>query len=252
ETLAIGALRTETIEVAQVKNWKAILESPHMATEKNALYTAIDVRLSFKNQTETGIFKPLKVSVSEKKTETVSDDIGFKAPSLYDAPQFMKKALPITAAEIGTAMHTILEKIDINMQPEHQVISNYIETLVSKRFLTEADVPHIDHTKILNYLNSNLVQRIRMAHAVYRETPFVLKMEDQYVQGIIDLYLEESDGLILVDYKTDKIGRESVVEIAERYRGQLTIYEQALTRLTGKRIKEKAIYFLDNDTLFPM
>jgi ATP-dependent helicase/nuclease subunit A len=252
ETLAIGALRTETIEVAQVKNWKAILESPHVTTEKNALYAAVDARLSFKNQTETGLFKPLKVSVSEKKNETVSDDIGFKAPSLYEAPQFMKKALPITAAEIGTAMHTILEKIDINMQPEHQVLSNYIETLVSKRFLTEAEVSHIDHTKILKYLNSNLAQRIRMAQAVYRETPFVLKMEDQYVQGIIDLYLEESDGLILVDYKTDRIGRESVVEIAERYRGQLTIYEQALTRLTGKRVKEKAIYFLDNDTLYPM
>ena len=88
ETLAIGALRTETIEVAQVENWKAILTSPQLTTKKNALYAAIDARLSFKNQTETGLSKPLKVSVSEKKNETVSDDIGFKAPSLYDAPQF--------------------------------------------------------------------------------------------------------------------------------------------------------------------
>ena len=252
ETLAIGALRTETIEVAQIKNWKAILESPHANTEKSALYALVDARLSFKTLSKEGIFKPIKVSVSEKKNEALVEDFGFKPPVLYEAPQFMKRDLPMTAAQIGTTMHTILEKIDINMVPDQKTLTSYIEALVAKRFILESEVPHIDHNKILIYLTSNLAQRIRMAQAVYRETPFVLKMDEQYVQGIIDLYLEESDGLCLVDYKTDRIGRESMADIAERYRGQLTMYEQALTRLTGKPIKEKAIYFLDNDTLYPM
>ena len=252
ETLAIGALRTETIEVTQIKNWKRLFEKAGSSEAENPLYTAIDARLSFKSDSKEVLIKPLKISVSEKKYEEMADDMGFKTPELYETPQFMRTGLPVTAAQIGTAMHTILEKIDINLRPEYQILSNYVETLINKHFLTEVDVQHIDYNKIINYLTSGLAQRISMAHAVYRETSFVLKMDDQYVQGIIDLYLEEPDGLVLVDYKTDRIGTEAIDRIADRYSGQLAIYEQALTRLTGKKVKEKAIYFLDNNTLYPM
>ncbi len=252
ESLAISALHTETIEVTQIKKWKAIYDDAHDFIEKSEIYAAIDARLSFNNRSEVGVFKPLKISVSEKKNETMSDNIGFKTPALYETPQFMKRELPLTAAEIGTAMHTILEKIDIELSPDHKTLTEFIAALQEKNFLTESEARHIDKEKLLKYLTSNLAQRVKAAHFVYRETPFVLKMEDQYVQGIIDLYLEESDGLVLVDYKTDRIGRESIEVIAERYRGQLAIYEQALERLTGKKVKEKAIYFLDNDTLYPM
>ncbi len=252
ETLAIGALRTESIEVTQINNWKRLFEKADGIDAKNPIFAAIDARLSFERDTKELLIKPLKISVSEKKYEEMADDMGFKTPELYETPQFMRTGLPVTAAQIGTAMHTILEKIDINIRPEYQMLSNYVETLINKHFLTEVEAQHIDYNKIINYLTSDLAQRIRMAHAVYRETSFVLKMDDQYVQGIIDLYLEEPDGLVLVDYKTDRIGIEAIDRIADRYRGQLAIYEQALTRLTGKKVKEKAIYFLDNNTLYPM
>ena len=252
ETLATRALRTETMEVLQVKKWKTIFEETQDDLEKNELYRAIDARLSFKPFSESTVFKPLKISVSEKKNEDLSDGMGYKTPSLYEAPQFMKHALTLTAAEIGTAMHMVLEKIDINMSQESQALEAYIDSLVTKHFLSEIERAHIDHDKIRRYLNSTLVKRLKIAQTFYKETPFVLKMDDQYVQGIIDLYLEESDGLVLVDYKTDKIGKESMAVIANRYRMQLIIYEKALVQLTGKKVKEKAIYFLDNDTFYPM
>ena len=69
------------------------------------------------------------------------------------------------------------------------------------------------------------------------------------IQGIIDAYLDEPDGLVLIDYKTDRVpgnDREQggAAMLAERYRVQLDYYERALTQLTGKRVKERMIYSL--------
>ena len=84
-----------------------------------------------------------------------------------------------------------------------------------------------------------------------REQPFVIsrkawEIEEKWeseetvlVQGIIDAYFYEEDGIVLVDYKTDKAGEK---RLAELYRGQLLDYAQALEGMTGKQVKEKYIY----------
>ena len=60
------------------------------------------------------------------------------------------------------------------------------------------------------------------------------------IQGIIDVYFEEEDGLVVADYKTDAVTQAE--ELVNRYRVQLDYYARALEQLTGKRVKEKIIY----------
>jgi ATP-dependent helicase/nuclease subunit A len=62
------------------------------------------------------------------------------------------------------------------------------------------------------------------------------------VQGIIDLYMEEEDGLVLLDYKTDYVeaGKEDM--LVNRYKEQLLWYKRALEQMTGKPVKETLIY----------
>ena len=63
------------------------------------------------------------------------------------------------------------------------------------------------------------------------------------VQGVIDMYIEDEDGIILVDYKTDyvkKTGGEKV--LTDRYGQQLSYYAKALEKATGKPVKERIIY----------
>ena len=43
-----------------------------------------------------------------------------------------------------------------------------------------------------------------------------------------------------MDYKTDKV--KTAKELIERYKTQLDYYEEALTRIAGKRVKERLIY----------
>ena len=67
-----------------------------------------------------------------------------------------------------------------------------------------------------------------------------LSGEKILVQGIIDVYFEEEDGLVVLDYKTDQV--KSRKELAEKYHAQLEYYAHALSQLTGKTVKEKIIY----------
>ena len=87
-----------------------------------------------------------------------------------------------------------------------------------------------------------------------REQPFVIAVpassvkedyrseEEILVQGIIDACFEEEGDLVLVDYKTDRIPSGDPRELTERYKIQLLYYQEALERMTGKKVKEKYIY----------
>ena len=62
------------------------------------------------------------------------------------------------------------------------------------------------------------------------------------LQGIIDAYFEEEDGLVLVDYKTDYVEQGREQELIEKYRIQLLYYARALEQLRGKKVKEIYLY----------
>ena len=60
------------------------------------------------------------------------------------------------------------------------------------------------------------------------------------VQGIIDLYYETEEGIIIVDYKSDRLHNAN--EFVERYGKQLEYYQKALEKITGKRVLKSYIY----------
>ena len=88
---------------------------------------------------------------------------------------------------------------------------------------------------------------------LYKEQPFVLSVdaseiypadrsgEKILVQGIIDVYFEEEDGLVVLDYKTDKVYK--IEELVGKYHAQLDYYGRALEQITGKKVKERCCYF---------
>jgi hypothetical protein len=63
------------------------------------------------------------------------------------------------------------------------------------------------------------------------------------LQGVVDCFFEEDGELVVVDFKTDRIGRAQIAERAEHYRPQLEAYSMALMRVMGKKVREKVLYF---------
>lgn len=66
------------------------------------------------------------------------------------------------------------------------------------------------------------------------------------IQGIIDVFWVEDDGIVVLDYKTDRV--EHAKQLADRYGAQLRLYGEALERIfdrgDGKKlmVKERLLY----------
>ena len=57
---------------------------------------------------------------------------------------------------------------------------------------------------------------------------------------VIDVYFEEDDQIVLLDYKTDRVNTET--ELVDRYKVQLQYYKEAIERITHKTVKDCLIY----------
>jgi ATP-dependent helicase/nuclease subunit A len=210
---------------------------------------------------------PAKVSVTELKRRfntAVSEDtrpIPEYLPSLNKKPVFLMKKKGLSAAEKGIALHFAMQHLDYYDSD----IESQIESMVKKDLLTPQQAQSIDTDKIRRFLSSPVGLRMLASAKIYREVPFNIEIpchelypeidkdpfrsETILLQGIIDCYFEETDGIVLVDYKTDYVTLDMLETIKERYRVQIHYYARALEMLTGKNVKEKYIYLFHMDKL---
>jgi ATP-dependent helicase/nuclease subunit A len=89
---------------------------------------------------------------------------------------------------------------------------------------------------------SELGQRAARATRLEREFDFLLHLEGIVLRGQIDLWFEESDELVLVDYKTDLDESPS-----DQYALQLRLYALALERYAGRLPNRAVLYYLRSD-----
>ncbi|MDL2295275.1 helicase-exonuclease AddAB subunit AddA [Lachnospiraceae bacterium OttesenSCG-928-E19] len=191
----------------------------------------------------------LKYSVSElKQLGGAPEEIGeilFEEEDVIPLlPKFLAKEEEMKGASRGSAYHKLLELLDFKEDYDDQTLEKRIVTFIEEGKLSKEMAQCISRTDILRFLESSLAKRMKEAACqdkLYKEQPFVIGMEEGYlVQGIIDVYFEEEDGLVIADYKTDNVRVGS--ELREKYHVQLDYYEQAIARLTKRIVKEKIIY----------
>ncbi|MCP9037141.1 helicase-exonuclease AddAB subunit AddA [Streptococcus oralis] len=165
----------------------------------------------------------------------------------FDLPDFSTKK-KVTGAEIGSATHELMQRIDLSQQP---TLASLTETL--KQVQTSLAVrDKINLSKILAFFDTPLGQEIlaNTGH-LYREQPFSMLKRDQksqedfVVRGILDGYLLYEDRIILFDYKTDRYDEPS--QLIDRYRGQLALYGEALSRAYSIENIEKYLILLGKD-----
>ena len=64
------------------------------------------------------------------------------------------------------------------------------------------------------------------------------------LNGAIDLLLEEPDGLVIVDFKTDRVTPDAAEDRAKHHDLQLRLYALAAEAIFQKPVKERWIWFL--------
>lgn len=223
--------------------------------ELPADFAALSYRYPYAEQTAF----PAKLTATQLKGRAIDEEISENTtlpPRLRNLckPKFLAGKTALTGAERGTALHLVMQDLDFFCEPNEQSVREQIEKLRAQRKLTEEQAKAADAYAIVRFLRSDLAARIRKSKQVEREYRFSLLRpvrdfssldadDSVLLQGVVDCFFEEDGELVVVDFKTDHVSRAQLDERAEHYRPQLEAYSMALTRVMGKKVKEKVLYF---------
>ena len=165
----------------------------------------------------------------------------------FELPDFSKTE-KVTGAEIGSATHELMQRINLAKKPTLETLTEALEQVQA----TSAVKDKVNLEKILSFFDTALGQEILANQdKLYREQPFSMlkrdakSQEDFVVRGILDGYLLYEDKIVLFDYKTDHYEYPS--QLIERYRGQLSLYAEALSRSYQIDQVEKYLILLGKD-----
>ncbi len=235
----------------------------------------IESRLSYTYSRIEELNMHTKVSVSELKINSmdidesklagwVTEDNVMKTADetgeLRQLPKFLQEQAQTSGAFRGTAMHRIMELIDFREAANHTsdmlaFVRSEKERFLAKGRLQQELYDCIDDKGIVKFFSSDLAKRMMAAAKegrLYKEKQFVMgipahEIGGEYsgdelilIQGIVDVYFEEGNELVVVDYKTDAV--KTADELVARYKTQLDYYKKALEQITGKRVSREMIY----------
>jgi ATP-dependent helicase/nuclease subunit A len=163
---------------------------------------------------------------------------------------------------IGTAIHLVFSELDLSAPVTKEVIDKTKERLVADKAITKAAAEQIDTESIQAFFNSELGEMVlNPKNSVMREWPFTFALpaceyddtsggqktmsgEIIVVQGIVDLLVRTTEGLVIIDFKTDRITAGQVKERAKIYRRQLELYGRAASAILEAKSVTKWLYFL--------
>jgi len=176
-------------------------------------------------------------------------------------PELLSGKTGLTAAQRGTALHLAMQHMDFRKCGSLNGVSVELERLVMKGLLTVEETDAVDIQRIMRFFQSDVGMRVMRAESVRREFKFTLLCpagqfypdggdDEVLFQGVVDCFFEENGELSVIDFKTDHVTPETLEGKAGRYAPQLMAYSEALERITGKRVKERVVYFFSIDKCY--
>jgi len=162
---------------------------------------------------------------------------------------------------IGLATHRVMEELDLDGPITTAAVSKTIKKLLSMGDISEPVAEQIDVDSIVRFYDSEPGRIVlKWSGQVLREWPFTLGVaaselyeadkdgkDDEIViiQGIIDMLVQTPAGLLIVDFKTDRIKAGQVQERAQLYAKQINLYSRAVEAILKSKLMSKWLYFLD-------
>jgi ATP-dependent exoDNAse (exonuclease V) beta subunit len=133
----------------------------------------------------------------------------------------------MSGTEIGSAVHAILEEIDLAAPVTPELEDELIRGFVAA------------------YCDSDLARRVADLEGVEKERHFTFEHDGVLVHGFIDVFHLRDGRALVVDYKTNALGDASPNEIVENdYRLQRLVYALACFRAGAEEV-EVVYHFLE-------
>ncbi|TCP29806.1 DNA helicase/exodeoxyribonuclease V subunit A [Scopulibacillus darangshiensis] len=261
---AKGQTANQEDKLLKVKEWEAVTGSDRFKEQ-------VEGRLNWTYPYEQATVSMAKQTVTEIKRQQEFFNEGyddamvrvFRQP-IGDRPRFLQKG-QLSAAEKGTAMHMLMQHIDLSQQVTIESIKSQGAKLVVHELLAPEQEQTLDYEAILSFFESEIGRKMLGASRVIRECPFSLVLpaheaypqwtgaedEQVLVQGVIDCLIEDEGGLTIIDYKTDHIHDkyptpdEARFKLIERYEKQLKLYQTAIERIWKRTVACTGLYAFD-------
>ncbi len=197
-------------------------------------------------------FEDLREIESKAAAAIVAHKAETKDYSFKTLPAFMNKK-GISPAAKGTAIHRFMQFCDFD-KAKTDLLSE-IDRLYDWEYITLTEKEAIDIQPIKAFFESELFSRITKAKRVEREMRFLTELpaslikqnlsenaakQNVVIQGSVDCIFEEDDGIIVVDFKTDRA--KNPEDLIESYSAQLEIYSKACEKIFKKPVKQRVIY----------
>ena len=265
--IAVEALVGETVARKLQKHIsrEALLSLPLDQVYDEELAAELKHHLTYEYEHLADVGLHTKATVSELKragqpVEKLSEEeqpvdlfAQWKSTGQQEQPE---KQVMERAARRGTAYHRVLELLDFTTAVSLKDVQNQIQEMVTSGKISEENARMVRPGEIWKFVQTKTGKRMTRAQSkrqCHREQQFVMGVparemhmgdsdELVLIQGIIDVWLEEEDGMVLIDYKTDHVSDGEI--LVKRYKVQLDYYQRALEQMTGKRVKERIIYSL--------
>ena len=177
-------------------------------------------------------------------------------PVRFERPRFLSGERPLSAAERGTATHALMQYIALDCTD----VSAEVTRLVAQRRLTEQQGLAVDTAAVERFLQSPLAEEMRNAKQLWREYRFSILVdgaaylgesaqgEELLLQGVVDCFFETEQGLVVVDFKTDRVAGEDQRRRTEEYRPQVDAYSAALEQIFQERVCRRVLYYFFTGT----
>ncbi|MBQ7377868.1 MAG: UvrD-helicase domain-containing protein [Clostridia bacterium] len=259
---------------AEKKTAVAAEGTPTVA-EDPALTTLLSERFAYRYPYAHMLGVPRKISVShlypsvlDEMEEDAPPPAESDAPFVPTRPAFLGGDDGKESARRGTATHLYLQFCDLSSLQRTGAAAE-LSRLTEKGFLTREDAARVRLDEIEAFCASRTFAELLAATELHRETRFhitlpaseftavgekraLLAGETLTVQGVMDCVYRRADGgLVLLDYKTDRLTREELNDralarerLVSRHGGQLSYYVKACVSLFGQAPDEVLIYSL--------
>lgn len=187
----------------------------------------------------------IKKSVTEISKNFNPEEDGYELPSYskfeetgeFRKPNFISEVREYKPTDRGTIIHKVFQGLSYQKY-DNMSLDRALKRLVLENKIKKDELKVIEEEKIIDYFKNPTIKNLyQNAENIRKEETFLMKYEDYYVNGQIDIMFEFEDEIVLLDFKTDKIKREGL------YDDQLKIYKLAIEESLKKQVSKSYIYW---------
>lgn len=242
-----AAEETTAIETEESKD----VLPPHIVSR-------IEQSLSYVYPHLKAVGAPSKLTATQLKGRNKDHEAAEAAEeSLPSGRSFRKAAFAkqsTTGRTYGNAVHAVMQHINFANCKSEESIKTELERMVMQQFISKEQADMVDPSVIARLFATDLGRKMQDSDNLLREFKFSILddagqymegLEDEHIllQGVIDCAIIESDGITLIDFKTDRVNADTLEKTVCGYSGQVRAYASALRKIYNLPIKSAWLYF---------